>query len=187
MYQILSSMASSSTRTLRAAHRSHVPLLSPGLAAYSPFSIKAHQTRLFKSDTPRFDQASPAEAPGRKGAAYNNVGQMPSLIGDNVSSRMPPRVPAPPLSGLLNDVIGAFPSASESKSICSNEPLQTDSRALDKAVATPVYHHGTKFDRVPYWQNIGRWKDIPEAQFLTYRWNVSRQYPPATPVYSRCV
>jgi lysine 2,3-aminomutase len=37
----------------------------------------------------------------------------------------------------------------------------------------PAYFRGTKFDRVPYWQKIGRWKDITEENFLSYRWSVS--------------
>ena len=37
----------------------------------------------------------------------------------------------------------------------------------------PAYHYGSKFDRVPYWQNIERWKGISEKQFLSYKWGVS--------------
>lgn len=37
----------------------------------------------------------------------------------------------------------------------------------------PAYFHSSKFDRVPYWQKIGRWKDVGENDFLSYRWNVS--------------
>ena len=28
-------------------------------------------------------------------------------------------------------------------------------------------------ERIPYWQNIPRWKDISEEQFLTFSWQVS--------------
>ena len=38
----------------------------------------------------------------------------------------------------------------------------------------PAYHRGSKFGRVPYWHKIGRWKDISEKQFLSYRWGVSQ-------------
>jgi lysine 2,3-aminomutase len=37
----------------------------------------------------------------------------------------------------------------------------------------PAYHRGSKFERIPYWQKIGRWSDITEKQFLSYRWGVS--------------
>lgn len=37
----------------------------------------------------------------------------------------------------------------------------------------PAYFRGSKYDRSPYWQNIRRWKDVSEADFLSYRWNVS--------------
>jgi hypothetical protein len=37
----------------------------------------------------------------------------------------------------------------------------------------PAYFRGSGFDRVPYWQQIGRWQDVTENQFLSYRWGVS--------------
>jgi hypothetical protein len=37
----------------------------------------------------------------------------------------------------------------------------------------PLYHRGSLFDRVAYWQNIPRWKDATEKEFLTYSWSVS--------------
>lgn len=41
--------------------------------------------------------------------------------------------------------------------------------------ALPLYHVGreTKFERVPYWQSIARWKDVPESLWLDYSWGVS--------------
>ena len=44
----------------------------------------------------------------------------------------------------------------------------------------PLYHRDSKFDKEPYWQKIGRWKDVPEEQFLSHRWNVS---PPSSPLH----
>ncbi|KAH7410961.1 hypothetical protein BKA64DRAFT_570006 [Cadophora sp. MPI-SDFR-AT-0126] len=38
----------------------------------------------------------------------------------------------------------------------------------------PAYHVASKFDRVPYWQKIGRWKHVSEDEFLSYAWNVSK-------------
>jgi hypothetical protein len=40
----------------------------------------------------------------------------------------------------------------------------------------PLYHRGVLFDRVAYWQNIPRWKDVTEKQFLTYSWSVSQRW-----------
>lgn len=37
----------------------------------------------------------------------------------------------------------------------------------------PAYFRGSKFDRVPYWQKIGRWKDVSEEKWLSYSWGVS--------------
>ncbi len=34
------------------------------------------------------------------------------------------------------------------------------------------YHRGAKFDRVPYWRKISRWKDVTENEFLSYEWSV---------------
>lgn len=53
----------------------------------------------------------------------------------------------------------------------------SSSEAIVSAAAIPAYHRGSKFDRVPYWQNIGRWKDVTEKQFLSYSWGVSNIPP----------
>jgi hypothetical protein len=42
-----------------------------------------------------------------------------------------------------------------------------------ETTTVPAYHRGTQFDRDLYWQRIGRWKDVTEKQFLSYRWGVS--------------
>lgn len=34
-------------------------------------------------------------------------------------------------------------------------------------------HRNTNLDREPYWQRIGRWKDVTEKEFLSHRWQVS--------------
>jgi hypothetical protein len=43
--------------------------------------------------------------------------------------------------------------------------------SMESEVA-PLYYRDTKFDKEPYWQKIGRWKDITQEQFLSHRWNV---------------
>lgn len=50
------------------------------------------------------------------------------------------------------------------------EPVE---QANEQELQAPLYHYGGKFDRVPYWQAITRWRDISEEQFLTYEFNVS--------------
>ncbi|KAE8449221.1 hypothetical protein EG329_008388 [Mollisiaceae sp. DMI_Dod_QoI] len=49
-----------------------------------------------------------------------------------------------------------------------------DSAQTTSTSANPAYYHGSKFDRVPYWQKIGRWKDVGEKEFLSYRWNTAK-------------
>jgi len=39
--------------------------------------------------------------------------------------------------------------------------------------SVPLYYHGNKFERVPYWQKIPRWKNVSEKDFLTYSWQAS--------------
>jgi lysine 2,3-aminomutase len=55
-------------------------------------------------------------------------------------------------------------------------PTSTES-AIDPVIV-PAYFRGSKFDRVPYWQKIGRWKDISEKQFLSYSWGVRQTQSP---------
>ena len=53
-----------------------------------------------------------------------------------------------------------------------NEVLSTnfaDMKQAWKAVPTPK---SILNGRMPYWQKIGRWKDVGEDEFLSYRWQV---------------
>lgn len=52
-------------------------------------------------------------------------------------------------------------------------PPETIRHDLPTPAAVPAYHRGSKFDRVPYWQKIPRWKDVTEKDFLSHRWGVS--------------
>lgn len=47
-----------------------------------------------------------------------------------------------------------------------------DSQVSLAAVTVPAYHRGSKFERNPYWQRIGRWKGVTETKFLSHQWNV---------------
>lgn len=54
------------------------------------------------------------------------------------------------------------------------EPMigTTSTESAIDPTTVPAYFRGSKFDRVPYWQKIERWKDISEKQFLSYSWGV---------------
>lgn len=55
-----------------------------------------------------------------------------------------------------------------------NTTTENISTIADHTSIVPVYHRGAKFDRVPYWRTVSRWKDVTEEKFLSYRWQVSR-------------
>lgn len=47
------------------------------------------------------------------------------------------------------------------------------SGAMQKVGIVPLYHYGSRFERVRYWQDIPGWRQVTEQQFLSYGWNVS--------------
>lgn len=65
------------------------------------------------------------------------------------------------------------------KEIISQPPLPENAALglAKQSQTTPAvgaaYYRDSKFERVPYWQSIRRWKDVAEREFLSYRWNVS--------------
>jgi len=87
----------------------------------------------------------------------------PGLFKNAASSPIPPF----PLTA-------PFPPASEAqilqKSVAPG--VSTVEQDTENPV-TPLYHQGNKFDRVPYWQKIPRWKDVTEKEWLSYEWQVS--------------
>ncbi|KAL5329830.1 hypothetical protein ACEPPN_003349 [Leptodophora sp. 'Broadleaf-Isolate-01'] len=82
--------------------------------------------------------------------------------------------PAPPLVMPHEEVKGSRPASTHRIATEAQQHSELNSTADVEAVATPAYHIGSKFNRTPYWQKIGRWKDIPEDQFLSYRWNTAK-------------
>lgn len=50
--------------------------------------------------------------------------------------------------------------------------LETQDKSQNK-VTVPAYHRGSKYERVPYWQNIRRWNNVDEKNFFSHTWNVS--------------
>ena len=63
-----------------------------------------------------------------------------------------------------------FPHRQISERVVESEDTSGTS-ALTASI--PLYHCGSKFDRLPYWQKIPRWNDVSEKQFLNYSWGVS--------------
>lgn len=53
----------------------------------------------------------------------------------------------------------------------SPEDLEPDFKVDTSPI--PAYSRGLKFDRVPYWQKIGRWQNVSEEQFLSYQWGTA--------------
>lgn len=57
--------------------------------------------------------------------------------------------------------------------VASKTPKSAIGETTAQEKVVPLYYQGSKFDKEPYWQKIGRWKDVTEEQFLSHRWNVS--------------
>lgn len=64
---------------------------------------------------------------------------------------------------------------SQNQTAFAKQASNAEARDAFKEEPTPVpaYFRGTKFDRVPYWQKIGRWQNATEEQFLSYRWGTA--------------
>lgn len=98
---------------------------------------------------------------------------------DGITHRAPPPIQevdvqkegVEPLRIKKVDNRGEIVTSSEAKQVYLHEKLKNQSQIL---TALPLYHVGreAKFERVPYWQNISRWKDVPESLWLDYSWGV---------------
>lgn len=89
-----------------------------------------------------------------------------------IAPRTPLQRPPPSLHQVQQEQDGMVQPSSDITNGLEEHQEAEEQSSVDHAPA-PVYHRGTKFDRLPYWQKIGRWKDVSEQQFLSYRWNVS--------------
>jgi hypothetical protein len=130
-----------------------------------PRPIPSIQSRFFHPNVQLQGQAGLGQSP----EAENS----PVKEGDNLGS--------PPLSsGLPGDAPRAY--ARPKFATRSYLPRALDpqhEQMLDdspKRQEAPLYHRGSLFDRVAYWQNIPRWKDATEKEFLTYSWSVSQHW-----------
>jgi lysine 2,3-aminomutase len=143
--------------------------LKPNAHVFTTWSkgLATTKSRAFHSSTKPMGSAGLAHAPSSQ-TSSNFIYDRPSngTSGTPFHDRMIPTIkvpiskPAPPL----------IPSAS---TLEQDTVLEARDQSHQTTAVTPVYYRGSKYDRVPYWQNIRRWKDVEEQKFLSYRWNVS--------------
>jgi lysine 2,3-aminomutase len=62
----------------------------------------------------------------------------------------------------------------DKSSVPQGAALGTEENTETAISASPAYFRGSKFDRVPYWQKICRWRDVGEKEFLSYHWNTAK-------------
>jgi hypothetical protein len=124
--------------------------------------IPSIQARFFQPNVQLEGQAGLAESPEIQSSSVKE--------GDKL-------VPPPLTSGFSGDSprvypLGAYlPPVSEPQ--CKEEQMIDNTSQKQEA---PLYHRGSLFDRVAYWQNIPRWKEVTEKQFLTYSWSVGQHW-----------
>jgi len=129
------------------------------------YAFAATQTRLFRSAAQQQGQAGLARAPE------------PEYFSEHVLENLPEQVTHPSATpeALVHDEEAILQKNSISVLQETTKPV-VETSAIEPVIDTsnvPAYQHGSKFDRVPYWQNIGRWKNVTEEKFLSYRWGVS--------------
>ncbi len=132
-------------------HRIHMALK----VTHRDFSTSPVQ--VFRLSAVQHGQAGLARAPERE---YLSEGTMQSFPENSIHHSVPPKtipqhVDATKLQGTL-------------------KPMGEESSSISVPDTTTAYYRSSKFDRVPYWQKIGRWKETTEKQFLSYRWGVSQ-------------
>ena len=120
------------------------------------------QSRFFQPNVQLEGQAGLAKSP--------EIQSSPVEEGDKL-------VPPPLTSGLSGDAPRAYPRPKYATRV--SEPQHREEQMIDNSPPmqeAPLYHRGSLFDRAAYWQNIPRWKDVTEKQFLTYSWGVSQHW-----------
>lgn len=133
-------------------------------------AFPATQTSFFRSATQQQGQAGLARAPE------------PEYIPEHIIQDLPRSVTRPPFFSetSFQDVQDSVKKDSAATLQDTTNPVTqtTSTEPVLDTTTVPAYHRGSKFDRVPYWQKIGRWKDITAEKFLSYRWGVSQTYSP---------
>jgi hypothetical protein len=66
---------------------------------------------------------------------------------------------------------------SPTRHLAADTPEMVVRETTIQGKVVPLYYQGSKFDKEPYWQKIGRWKEVTQEQFLSHRWNVSPTFP----------
>jgi lysine 2,3-aminomutase len=137
-----------------------------GAAKVTCLGFPMFQTNSFRSAAQQQGQVGLAHAPEREYTPEHIMQDLPETV-------LQPTVTKKPAVQHVENVLKRNGEAVVQKTLEPiTEEIQTTSEPIIDAATIPAYHRGSKFDRVPYWQNIGRWKDITENQFLSYRWGV---------------
>jgi lysine 2,3-aminomutase len=120
---------------------------------------------------------SAAQNQGQAGLAH---APQPEYIPEHIMQNLPESVtlstvtPKAPVQSVKDVLTGNGAAEVQKRPKLVVEKTQTTPESLVDPATVPAYHRSSKFDRVPYWQKIGRWKGITESQFLSYRWGVSK-------------
>ncbi len=133
------------------------------MAHWSTQSLSWSQTREFQSAVKLRGQAGLAQVP--------EPDQVPdSFLLNNLQD------------GARQAELGQVVSHPTAEGSNSRQRIQSRPESMAEIPTTPQhvfasmpileYHRGTKFDRVPYWRKISRWKDVTEKEFLSYEWSV---------------
>jgi hypothetical protein len=77
-----------------------------------------------------------------------------------------------PTQSILPNHLNEEPASRATLAQKQATPAKIVEQLATQEPAIPLYHRGTKFDREPYWQKIGRWKEVTEKEFLTHSWQV---------------
>lgn len=132
------------------------------------YLLNPSQSRSFQSSTKGMDSAGVACAPRHQ--------DPPDIVYDRYNEKprdYPVRLKQIRATPVPRSTLGVQENVDKS-SMPQGAALRTEEFAETVTSASPAYFRGSKFDRAPYWQKIGRWKDVSEKEFLSYRWNVSR-------------
>lgn len=134
--------------------------------------IRDH-ARLFRSAIQYNEQAELSRAPSQH-LPFNDF-----IVIQNISQHKIPPLASKTASQNKGQITENFRDVYQTSAVeqAIQKPVQSSKSTSDcvrELPSVPAYHRGSKFDRVPYWQQIGRWKDVTENQFLSYRWSVSR-------------
>ena len=132
-----------------------------GSVKFSPFKV-ASARRNFQSFALRQGQAGLAESPryDEQNLEYESAEELPS------SQPSDPQAPGTSSSSHHS----AFTSTSD---VASQASKSASCEINTQEMTVPLYYRDSKFHKEPYWQKIGRWKDVTQEQFLSHRWNVS--------------